>query len=269
MAPKRNKATVSPSLLAFGKRFRSYREAKHWTQEACAARANNGAGVKYQYIGAIENGRTRCTLGFVEIMDRELEAHGELVALWHDLVKEAAYPTWFDWPEVESQAAELTTWEHTIIPGLLQTPNYARAFLGSDEALEARLARQRILTRAENPVALVALISETALRNLVTSREVMREQLEYLVEVSALPNVTVQIVVNDGRPAGTGGAFVVATMEDRSEVAYLETVVRGITSDDPQDLSGIARSLRSLRGRALPVDMSRDAVRKVIEELWT
>ncbi|SNR88257.1 hypothetical protein SAMN06265355_10867 [Actinomadura mexicana] len=65
------------------------------------------------------------------------------------------------------------------------------------------------------------------------------------------------------------GAFVVATMDDRSEVAYIETAIRAITTDDPTDLSMLTRTLIALRSRALTEDMSRDLIRKVIQERWT
>ena len=83
-------------------------------------------------------------------------------------------------------------------------------------------------------------------------------------------SVTIQVVVNDdGVPAGTGGAFILATMKDRTEVAYLETTVRGITTDDDNDLIGLARTLRTLTSKALPANMSREMIRKVIETKWT
>ncbi|GAA4338208.1 hypothetical protein GCM10023178_51480 [Actinomadura luteofluorescens] len=172
---------------------------------------------------------------------------------------------------MEGEADVLTWWEHSVIPGLLQKESYARAFLAADEAVAARMARQEILTReVPAPVCLIAYISERVLTNFIGSKEVMREQLEHLTVVSELPNVTIQVVVNDdGVPVATGGAFIVATMRDRSEVAYLDTTVRGITTDDENDLAGLARTLRALGSRALPANMSRDLIRKVAEEKWT
>ncbi|WP_067459481.1 DUF5753 domain-containing protein [Actinomadura macra] len=206
-------------------------------------------------------------------MDPEFRAGGVLLNLYDDLNDDGqmGFPSWFDWPEVESQADVLVWWEHTVIPGLLQTESYASAFLGTAEAIAARLARQIILTRDSPPPAtLVALLSESVLTHLVGSREIMREQLEHLGVMSELPNVTVQVVGNDdGVPAGTGGAFILATMRDRSEVAYLETTVRGITTDDENDLAGLARTLRTLGSKTLPANMSREVIRKVIESKWT
>ncbi|MGW5416813.1 Scr1 family TA system antitoxin-like transcriptional regulator, partial [Actinomadura geliboluensis] len=66
-----------------------------------------------------------------------------------------------------------------------------------------------------------------------------------------------------------GSSFVLATMADMSQIAYIETAIRGLTTDDPADLGELARVLVELRSRALPADMSRDFIRKVAEERWT
>lgn len=131
------------------------------------------------------------------------------------------------------------------------------------------MARQGILTRSDPPPpTFVALLSEAVLYHLVGTSEVMKDQISHLLTISEYPNVTIQIVRNNGRPAGTGGAFVAATMEDRSDISYLETTIRGITTDDPSDLAKLSEALRELRARALPDDMSRDAMRKALEK-WT
>ncbi|MDL4775302.1 MULTISPECIES: helix-turn-helix domain-containing protein [Thermomonosporaceae] len=266
MPPRRQRPRESPALVAFGRQMRRLREAKGIKQETIGHLTT----VSGPQVSRIEAGKKRATRPFVEIVDDHLDAGGSLISLWEDLNKDGhPVPLWFDWPKIEEDATELITWEHTIVPGLLQNEAYARAFLGVDEAIEARIARQSVLTRDDPPpVALTALLSEAVLYHLVGSPEVMHEQLTHLVALSELPNVTIQMVRNNGRPAGTGGAFVVATMEDRSEVAYLEMVVRGITTDDPSDLAKLSEVLRELRARAFPEDMSRDVMRKALEK-WT
>lgn len=179
MAPQRKRGTVSPTLLAFGRRFRRLREAKGWTQEAVARRANGGMGVKPQYIGAVENGRTRCTREFAETMDHALDAHGELLYLYDDLVKDATFPTWFDWHTVEPEADMLQSYQPLLIHGLLQTPAYASALLkGDKEAVDARINRQSILTRENPPPPNFSILQdEVSLRRLVGNSGIMKEQL--------------------------------------------------------------------------------------------
>ncbi|URN10759.1 DUF5753 domain-containing protein [Actinomadura madurae] len=142
---------------------------------------------------------------------------------------------------------------------------------GNAEAVEARLNRQEILTEPKGhvPPALVLLIDEQALRRPVGSPETVREQLEHLVDLSLLPHITVQVVLESGEHDGNMGAFTIATMDDRSEVAYIETAIHAITTDDPTDLSVLTRTLIALRSRALTEEMSRELIRKVVQERWT
>jgi hypothetical protein len=181
-------------------------------------------------------------------------------------------PIWFDWPKIEADAAMLVSWEPILIAGLAQTPGYASVLLGhNQEAVDARLNRQVIVTGGEEttPLTLLLLIDEQALHRQVGTAETMREQLEHLVALSSLPNVTVQVVLASGEHDGNSGGFAVATMADRSEVAYVETAIRPVTTDNPEDLSTLARTLVALGSRALTEQMSCELMRKVIQEKWT
>jgi hypothetical protein len=174
--------------------------------------------------------------------------------------------------KIEADAATLVCWEHTVLPGLLQTPVYASVLLhGNQEAVEARLARQSILQQEDKarPTHFVAMIDEQVLYRRVGTADTMKEQLEHLLDLSTLPNITVQVVLASGDHDGNSGAFMVATMEDRSEVAYVETAIRGIATDDPEDLSTLGRTLIALRSQTLPEEMSRELIRKAIEEEWS
>lgn len=269
MPPRRQRPRESPALVAFGRQMRRLREAKNVKQETIAHLTK----VSGPQVSRIENGKKRATRSFVVAVDDYLEAGGSLISLWEDLNKDGhPVPIWFDWPQVEADAAMLICWQHSVIPGLAQTPAYALALLrGNQEAADARLSRQAILTEGQDssPPTVVLLLNEHVLRNPVGTPDTMREQLEHLLEMSLLPNVTVQVVLSSGEHEGVLGAFVVATMEDRSEVAYIETAIRGFTTDNPSDLSTLARTLVELRSQALTHAMSRELIRKVTKERWT
>ncbi|MEU9870373.1 helix-turn-helix transcriptional regulator [Actinomadura sp. NPDC048021] len=269
MPARRQRPKESPALIAFGGQLRRMREAREITQQSIADHTN----ISKAQVSRIENGTRRATRDFVDAVDRLLKADGALIKLWLDLNRNGhPVPIWFDWPEVESEAAMLVCWEHSLIPGLAQTQTYALAILHNNkDAADTRISRQAIITReGDNPApTLVLLIDEQALYRPVGTAETMREQLEHLVEISMLPNVTVQVVLTSGEHDGNTGAFVVATMDDRSEVAYVETAIRAITTDDPTDLSALARTLVALRSRTLTEDMSRELIRKVAQEKWT
>ncbi|TDC85124.1 helix-turn-helix transcriptional regulator [Actinomadura sp. 7K507] len=272
MSPRRQRRpSESPALIAFGRQMRRMREAKGVKQETIAHLTQ----VSGPQVSKIENGKKRATRSFVEFVDEFLEANGALINLWEDLNKDGhPVPIWFDWPKIEADAVMLITYQHSVIPGLVQTPAYALAILhGNQEAADARIARQAILKdprqdETSSPIYVV-LIDEQVLYRQVGTPETMREQLEHLVDMSMLPNITVQVVLGSGEHDGNTGAFVVATMEDRSEVAYIETAVRPLTTDDTADLSAVARTLVSLRSRALTEEMSREFIRKVVQEKWT
>lgn len=269
MPQRRQRPRESPALIAFGRQMRRMREAKGVKQETIAHLAS----VSGAQVSRIESGKKRATRSFVEIVDDHLEAGGSLINLWEDLNKDGhPVPIWFDWPKIESDAAMLVSWEPMLIAGLAQTRAYAAALLrGDQEAVDVRLGRQAILTRDRDtkPPLLVLLVDEQALHRQVGTVETMNEQLQHLAEVGTLPNVTVQVVLAGGEHDGNMGAFVVATMADRSEVAYVETAIRPITTDDPVDLSVLARTLVALRSRALTEDMSRELIRKVAQDKWT
>src|SRR5690606_24450990 len=133
-------------------------------------------------VSKIETGKKRATRSFVEIVDDRLEANGALINLWEDLNKDGhPVPIWFDWPKIEADAAMLITYQHSVIPGLAQTPAYALAILhGNQEAADARIERQKILKDPRGdgsaPPIYVILIDEQALSRQVGAPKTMKEQ---------------------------------------------------------------------------------------------
>jgi hypothetical protein len=221
-------------------------------------------------VSRIETGKRRATRAYVEIVDDHLEAGGSLISLWEDLNKDGhPVPIWFDWPEIESDAIELTCYQLSVMAGLAQSEAYATALLGrNSEAANVRLERQKILDGEGSPT-LTLLVDEQALFRPVGTAETMRNQLEHLLALGERPNVAVQVVKSSGEHGGNGSSFILATMADMTQIAYVETAIRGLTTDDPEDLAALSRVLVDLRNRTLPGDMSQDLIRKVAEQQWT
>lgn len=170
------------------------------------------------------------------------------------LAAQAAEPAWFRsfrdvlgspmtvtdaqrYIEFESDAAVIRTFEPEAVPGLLQTRGYAEAitdvflhaYTPRERArfVELRLARQRVLDRADDPLRFDVVIGEVALRRRLTSAPVMREQLQALLAhvEGKRPNVTVRVApVELGHPAVYGGPYVVMDLADAAEngLVYLE-----------------------------------------------
>lgn len=262
--PRRDLQAISPTLIAYGNQVRFYRERMGLSQDRLGERFP----VSGSYIGQIETGKTRCTAEFAQQLDDLAGAHGCLIRLWKDLVQDAAYPTWFDWPPIERDAMMLQAFELSVVHGLLQTPAYAMALLDDEAAVSARMARQNILAR-ENPCPpmLSVMLDESVLTRDVGGPEIMKEQLEQLILLQTKRR-TVQVVpaeVHDG----LSGSFILATLADRSEVAYVETALRGTTMAGAADVAKLSEALVSLRASAYSVKESIELIRKVIGEKWT
>src|ERR1039457_551073 len=145
----------------------------------------------------------------------------------------------------------LRWWEPILVPGLLQTADYARALFRSwqsastsDEELEdlvgARIERQGILDRPKPP-ELWVVVDEAVLHRLIGSRKIVYEQLLPLADASCRANITVQVVPGAiGAHAGLPGAFIVAGFESAPSIVYAETAVEGQTIEKPALVSKAA-----------------------------
>ena len=176
-------------------------------------------------------------------------------------------PGWFQsYLGLEAAAAVIRTYEVQFVPGLLQTDEYARAVirLGHSRARNAeierrvslRVARQLPLTRA-NPPQLWAVVDEAVLRRPIGGIDVMRAQVEALLEAITLPNVRLQVVpFHVGGHAGAGGAFTILRFpdEDLPDVVYIEQLTSSLYLDKRDDVDHYAEAMERLCDEAPPPD---------------
>lgn len=179
----------------------------------------------------------------------------------------------------EAEATALYVFEHSLVPGLLQTPGYARAVLATrpntaedevDNLVDARLARQVILTRDDPPAPLLwALIDEGVLYRPVAPAEVMHGQLACLAEMSRRPNITVQVVpYSAGGHTGLLGAFTIADMSSSAGIVNVEDITYGRVFEDSATVSRVTLNYKSLQSEALPKGASRELITRVAEDRW-
>jgi transcriptional regulator with XRE-family HTH domain len=229
---KDGEAAASPARF-FGAEVREARKRSGMSQPELAALA----GYDPSYVSKVENGAITPDQKFIDACDRAFpEMHGWFARFWRDSHKwDPSYPVWFEeWLDAERQARVVRTWEPMIVPGLLQTAGYARAlFLAWQKSedvdkierdVAARLDRKRIFERADL-ATLIAVIDETVLNRKIGDERTMREQLEYLVEASKRPNISLHVVPTGvGAHTGLLGAFAIADLEEGiPRVVYLET----------------------------------------------
>jgi hypothetical protein len=192
-------------------------------------------------------------------------------------------PTWFhSYLGLEVAAQLIRTYEVQFVPGLLQTPDYARAVvqLGRGERalpdaeverlVTLRKSRQEILTRAEAPTRLWAVVDEAVLRRPIGGWAVLREQLEYLVEVSRRPNVTLQILpFSGGGYAATGGAFSLLRFGDADlpDIVYIEHLTSAVYLDKREDLDEYVVTMDSLSIAASTPRQTQHLLASIIAEI--
>jgi len=188
-------------------------------------------------------------------------------------------PTWFeDWLEAEGEAQSLRIWSPTLIPGLLQTAEYARAlFLAeqsdtSDDAIDAlvaaRLQRQTILDRTDPPDVVVVL-DEAVLHRLIGVPQAMHDALVQVAELSQRQYIVVQVVpASNGANAGLGGAFYIAAADGMPETLQM-VGVEDHTTEKRSLVRKAAVAFDRVRGDALPRDASRDLILKAAEQWKT
>ncbi|WP_242903366.1 helix-turn-helix domain-containing protein [Actinomadura terrae] len=258
---------IDPELLGFGSEVKRFREASGLSQGELAQAVN----VARSYVSHVECGRTKCRRDFAVRLDQALNAGGAIVEAWDDLlekIKQIRYPTHFlAFPKVEALADQLRVYESHLVYGLFQTEAYARVLLVDDEAVAARIRRQSLLTRIPRPMISVVL-EESILYRQVGSKEVMREQFDFLVELSRREGIFLQIA-KTAHYRGTRASFHIATQPDRSEIAYVVKATGGETTRDPAELSRMSAVMHTLNAQALNTEDSRTLINKVVRERWT
>lgn len=162
----------------------------------------------------------------------------------------------------EAEAVELRNFEPTMVPGLLQTGDYARAVNSvgretDEESIEqrvgARLTRQEVLTRKPTPLRLHAILSEATLMFEVGSLEILRAQLAHIVQLARRPNITVQVLrFAAGATLADRGGFAVLTFEhNEPPLGYVETPAGELFLESPKEIGRLNTVYDHLRTLAM------------------
>ena len=222
------------------------------------------------------------TLYRVDDRDRlrllDLARRANAPAWWHrfgDLI-----PPWFlSYLGLEEAASLIRTYEVHFVPGLLQTPDYTRAVLRLghthapeaeiDRRIELRGLRQEVLRRPAPP-HLWAVIDEAVLRRPVGSEDVMRRQVEALIEASRLPHVRLQIIpFRAGGVASDGRPFAILRFAEEAlpDVVYVEQLTSAMYLDKPTDVDFYALAMDQACVKAEPPDRTADLLTEMLPEL--
>ena len=278
-------ADASPTIRRreLGARLRSLRQAANLTVEDVAARMEVSA-TKISRLETAARGvsipdvRALCDIYQVSSEDRDrllaLTRESRRRSWWQQYGLPDSLATYIG---LEDAATSIHQYETSVVPGLLQTEDYARAATSGalpdatgdavEHIVSARLARQKLL-RTESAPELWVVLDEVALHRIVGSVTTMREQMAALVERSKHRKVTVQVVPLDaGAHPGVDSAFEILHLEDVSDVVHVEGLLGSFFLQSPADLVRYQRAFDQLRAIALSPRSTRTLLTKFAEGL--
>ncbi|MEV0383029.1 helix-turn-helix transcriptional regulator [Nonomuraea sp. NPDC050643] len=273
--------------ILLGSQLRKLREAKNVTREEAG-----------HLIRGSESKISRMELGRVGFKERDvadlLTLYGvvdnqarsavlDLVATanepgwWHRF--NDVLPTWFQaYVGLEEAAARIRTYEVQFVPGLLQTKEYARAVVTAGSAgivaeeiarrVDLRLERQRMLDRPDGPV-FWAVIDEAALRRPIGGAEVMRAQIEHLIDLMRQASITIQIMpFSFGGHSAEGGAFSILRFPDADlpDVVYVEQLASALYLDKREDVDRYTEVMERLCAVSTTPDETIELLRTIADE---
>ncbi|MFD0772676.1 helix-turn-helix domain-containing protein [Streptomonospora algeriensis] len=181
-------------------------------------------------------------------------------------------------PDFEAEASSIRAFESQVIPGLLQTPDYAQAvFLGSrysdtdqvQRRVEARMGRREILSRFD-PVHLRTVIDEAALLRLIGGRDVMLQQLRHLLHMAKMPNVDVQVLpLSGGAHAALTAPFSILDFPDSLDptVVCVETLNEALYLELPEDVQTYVATFGDIQGSAVSTARSAQFISEALDSL--
>ncbi|MFB8212689.1 MULTISPECIES: helix-turn-helix transcriptional regulator [unclassified Streptomyces] len=247
---------------AYGARLRRMREARGWIQDHIATMV----GCTGRHVSAIETGRKSATLPFSRRLDVALELVGTPDSFereWREMKHGSLLEGFPEYVGYEGRAVEIRLFRIGLIPGLMQTQEYARAVAegdlqrGSitpeqaDERVSFMLERQAALVRPRPPMMFVVM-DESCLLQAVGGPKVMNAQLERLEELASLPNWLIHV-----SPFAIGARrsfdmpVNLLTLADRSVVAYAESQVQGYVDREPSSVVPMLTAYHQLLGETL------------------
>lgn len=259
--------------VGYGRLVKLFREQAGMTQQQLA----EALAYSVELVGSVEQGRRPAKTSFTEAAESVLDARGALRAL-QDGVDLARLPVFFrDFALLETEAVSRFSYDPLLVPGLLQTEEYARTLLEAhspplddhtvDERLAARMKRQVLLSRKQPSLVFVFIIEESVLHRAVGGHQTMRAQLERLLECGRLRNVEIQVMPSDRLVhSGLNGLMVLLETVERQRIVFTESQGFGSVLSDRELASEFSLRYGTLRSQALDTEQSARLIERMAGE---
>ncbi len=275
-------ATGSPTVRRreLGALLKALRIAKGWTAEQVADRLL----ISTSKLSRLETGQRGASARDVRDLCDLYEVGDEQRQRLLDLAMEGKQRAWWQplalpystYVGLEAEAASISDYGLGIMPGLLQTTDYARAVVHAavpkwvpevvEQRVQGRMARQQLL-HADHAPHFEAVVDESVLHRVVGSAAVMQAQLERLLELSGLPNVTLRVIRYEAGalPAGNNKFIILQFAQPTvSDVVFIEGLTGDLYLDDPRDVEIYNTTFRTLVDLAASPDATRDIIAAMI-----
>ncbi|MET9613491.1 helix-turn-helix domain-containing protein [Kitasatospora indigofera] len=270
-----NRKDLDPSSsphAAFGVQLRRFRESRGLTQ----SKLGKLMGYSGAYVSAVERAERPPMRAFAVLADTALETGGTLELMWRSLLHSTLIEGFPEYTDREADATAIRLFEINVIPGLLQTAEYAAAYeyatvrRGSatqeqaDERLDFLAVRQRLLARTSS---IHAVLDESCLRRPIGGTRIMVGQLQHLEDLAQRPNVILQISPYElGEERPLSHPVNLLTLPNRTMLGYTETLQRGYLERDVEAVARWAGDYDRLQVEALPQAASLALIRTVRKE---
>ncbi|MGA5036338.1 helix-turn-helix domain-containing protein [Streptomyces capoamus] len=255
------------------------RQLKLWREAAGLTQAEFGAAIGYgeELVSSVERGRRIPRPEYLDGADEVLGAAGKIAALKQD-VAEVRYPKKVrDLKKLEADAVELCAYNNSVIHGLLQTEEYARAVLSArrppftsdqlEQQVAARVARQEIVNDTTARPVFSFVQCESTLRRPIGGKMVMHRQLELLLDVAEFRNVDLQVLpLSREENSGLDGSFRLLRLKDGTTVGHTEVVHISRVIADPREVQLLDIQYGIIRAQALSPRESMALIEKVLGE---
>ncbi|MFD7167014.1 helix-turn-helix domain-containing protein [Streptomyces violascens] len=269
MHPRKN----TSAMRMVGAQLACFRRAAGYTQRALAELVC----ADVETIASIEQGRRVLKPDLARELDVLLDTKGALMAAVENMPEVDRYPLWAEkYIDEEQRAIAISSYQNQVVPGLLQTENYARAMFHNEipvldaddiaQRVAARIERQDLLHRKIPPTCSF-LITEAVLGDRLGGPLVFREQLLHLRAMADLPGLTLQLMPGGRHThAGLSGPFVLLETPDHQHLAYAETQRGSVFVSDPDEVSILARKYAMLRTQALNAERTKGQLDRLLGE---
>jgi transcriptional regulator with XRE-family HTH domain len=262
---------TTPLLRMVGRLIKKWRDRAGLTQ----LQLGEAIGYSLEHVSSVEQGRRSPRYQFLAGADRVLGADGMILEMQGD-VEKVRYPKKVsDLTRWERESVEIRSYNDNVVHGLLQTEEYAWAQFGTrlppftpdekKQRVAVRMARQKIIDPEKVSPLLTFIQEEASLLRPVGGKEVLRRQLEHLLEVGQLPTVSIQVLpMNRADHAGLSGGFKLLRLRNGKMLGYNEIQRTNRLISDPEEIHALELKYGRLQSQALASPESMEFIEKLL-----